>query len=76
MPDPAPSTPKGYVDSSGAAEIAGVSLGSWQQYRSRGTTPDADLVIGRVPYWRPATIRRWDKARQKGPGRPAKRADT
>ena len=48
------------------ADALGVSRRSLERERSAGRLPRADLTIGRMPLWKPETIRRWIE----GGGRP------
>lgn len=41
------------------AASLGVSRRSIERERSAGRFPKPDLTIGRMPLWRPETIRRW-----------------
>ncbi len=41
------------------AESLGVSRRSLERVRSAGKFPKPDAVIGRMPVWKPETIRRW-----------------
>lgn len=44
----------------------GLAISTVQTYRRDGRLPEPDGLVGRVPWWRPATIDRWQAAR---PGR-------
>mgnify|MGYP002741943758 CR=1 FL=1 len=44
----------------------GLAVSTVQTYRRDGRLPEPDGLVGRVPWWRPATIDRWQAAR---PGR-------
>jgi predicted DNA-binding transcriptional regulator AlpA len=48
------------------ARALGVSRRAVERERSAGRFPRPDLTIGRMPLWRPETIRRWVE----GGGRP------
>lgn len=41
------------------AAALGVSRRAIERERSAGRFPTPDIVIGRMPLWRPETIRRW-----------------
>jgi predicted DNA-binding transcriptional regulator AlpA len=41
------------------AAALGVSRRAVERERSAGRFPRPDLTIGRMPLWRPETIRRW-----------------
>ncbi|QDV32368.1 hypothetical protein ElP_01960 [Tautonia plasticadhaerens] len=41
------------------AEALGVSRRALERERSAGRLPKPDLTIGRMPLWRPETIRGW-----------------
>ena len=41
------------------AELLGVSRRLIERDRAAGRFPRPDLVIGRMPRWKPETIRRW-----------------
>jgi predicted DNA-binding transcriptional regulator AlpA len=41
------------------ARALGISERALDRERSAGRFPRPDLVIGRMPLWRPETIRRW-----------------
>ena len=44
----------------------GLAVSTVQTDRRDGRLPEPDGLVGRVPWWRPATIDRWQAAR---PGR-------
>jgi len=48
--------------------ILGCSIETVGRMRVAGKLPRPDLVIGRMPRWRPATVRRWidEQAASKG----------
>ena len=48
------------------AEALGISRRALERERSAGRFPRPDLTIGRMPLWRPETIRTWIE----GGGRP------
>jgi predicted DNA-binding transcriptional regulator AlpA len=72
------SKPSGPADSglllrAEAAALAGLTLDTFDSYRSRGTLPGPDQMVGRTPLWDAATIGRWlaDRpGRGAGGGRP------
>lgn len=41
------------------ARSLGVARRTLERARAAGRFPAADVTIGRVPLWQPATIRRW-----------------
>lgn len=41
------------------AQALGISRRSIERERAAGRFPKPDLHIGRMPLWRPETIRRW-----------------
>jgi predicted DNA-binding transcriptional regulator AlpA len=41
------------------AAALGISRRTMERERSAGRFPPPDLTIGRMPLWRPETIRRW-----------------
>ncbi len=41
------------------ASLIGVSRRSVERERAAGRFPKPDLRVGRMPLWRPETIRRW-----------------
>lgn len=51
-----------------AAEIAGVTPGTWSAYVARGQAPAPARHIGRTPLWSRAQVTAWQAARR-GPGR-------
>ncbi len=66
--DPAAAHPPGLQPLSGAAltwrleaiaKALGVSRRTLERERSAGRFPPPDLSIGKMPLWRPETIRRW-----------------
>lgn len=62
-------TPAGGTDPTKPLTIADVSarLGikahTWTAYVARGEAPPPDGRLGRTPWWYPATIDAWEKAR-------------
>jgi predicted DNA-binding transcriptional regulator AlpA len=68
---PRPEAPAAVVDRLAlrldeVAVALGVSRRAIERERSAGRFPRPDLTIGRMPLWRPETIRRWIE----GGGRP------
>ena len=54
-----------------AAEYLGVTTDSLRRYRVRDETfPAPDGMLGRTPWWRPATIKAWQAKRPGRTGRP------
>jgi predicted DNA-binding transcriptional regulator AlpA len=60
------------LDSAGVANLLGIAVGSVARYRTRGTLPPPDVMLGRSPGWRPATILVWQATRPGRTGRPRK----
>lgn len=60
------------LDSEAVAALLGIAVGSVARYRTRGTLPDPDVMLGRSPGWWPATILAWQAARPGRTGRPRK----
>lgn len=54
------------------AEHLGVSDGTVRAYKHRGYLPRPDGVLGKSPWWRPATIIQWQQQR---PGQGARHGD-
>jgi len=50
----------------GWTQILNVSRRSFERMRSAGLIPPPDVRVGRLPRWRPETVRRWIE----GGGRP------
>jgi len=48
-----------------AAELAGMKVGTFRRYRSRGTVPEPDGYLGRTPWWRTETIVKWTENRRR-----------
>ena len=45
------------------AEHLGVSASTIRAYLARDQMPDPDRRLGRLPLWRPETVRAWDEGR-------------
>ena len=45
------------------AQVLGVKVGTVRNYRCAGLLPDPDVVVGKSPGWKPATIEKWMKRR-------------
>ncbi|MGH3097760.1 MAG: helix-turn-helix transcriptional regulator [Streptosporangiales bacterium] len=55
--------PRDWWTTQDVARYLEVAASTVRSYAARGQMPPADRRIGREPVWRPATIRRWVKAR-------------
>ena len=57
--EPAPSAERLALRLEEIARSLGISRRAVERERSAGRFPRPDLTIGRMPLWRPETIRRW-----------------
>lgn len=54
-----------YMTTDEVAVALGIRRQTVASYLSRGQMPEPDEMIGRTPVWKPATISRWKKQREK-----------
>ncbi|MGL5827776.1 MAG: helix-turn-helix transcriptional regulator [Nocardioides sp.] len=52
------------------ATFLDVSPSTVRAYMARGQMPESDRRMGRLPLWRPASIRRWHEQRPRRPAGP------
>lgn len=58
-PEAAPSVERMALRLDELAQALGISRRAIERERSAGRFPRPDLTIGRMPLWRPETIRQW-----------------
>ena len=72
-PTPPPTSPSPTLEPlltiADLAHLLHASRRSVERLKSSGQLPPADLIIGRMPRWKPATVRTWIDGQAAGRGK-------